>query len=190
MTYPRIILASASPRRLELVGKLIDDFAVEISECAEDAVGSPEHVVLQQGYDKALDVFGRNRDALVIGADTVVAIDGEILGKPRDRKDARRMLRMLSGREHRVLTGMCVVAPEFCRVRLDSTRVRFKQLDADAIEKYIATGEPMDKAGAYGIQGLDGAFVSGCEGNFDNVMGLCTPALAELLAEFGIPVKQ
>lgn len=176
-----IILASQSPRRRELLSEIIDDFQIEPALCEEDAHGTPEHVVLQQGYQKAIDVFSRHEDALVIGADTVVTIDGLILGKPRDDRDAARMLKLLSGRVHRVLTGMCVISKEGCAVSLDETLVSFREIGYDEIERYISTGEPMDKAGAYAIQGLGGAFVKSYEGDYDNVIGMCVKSLENIL---------
>ena len=190
MRERNIILASQSPRRRELMNEILDGYMIEPSRCPEDAMGTPERVVLQQGYDKALDVFGRHPDAIVVGADSVVAIDGMILGKPKDASDASRMLHILSGRQHSVLTGMCVVGPEGCAVSLDETRVRFRQLSDDEIERYILTGEPMDKAGAYGIQGKGGAFVTDCAGDFDNVIGLCVKSLEDILVnKFNVQLK-
>lgn len=187
MREPRIVLASQSPRRRELLGRLVDEFEIIPALCAETAQGVPARVALQNGYDKAMDVFMRERDALVIGADSVVAIDGLALGKPRDEEDARRMLRLLSGRKHSVFTGMCVVSDRGCAARLDETRVEFMPLDDARIDEYIATGEPMDKAGAYGIQGLGGALVRGYEGDYDNVIGLCVSGLRDILEQrFGM----
>lgn len=190
MACKRIVLASSSPRRRELLGRLTDEFDVEPSRCAEDAQGAPARVALQQGYDKALDVYSRNRDALVIGADTLVALEGRILGKPRCAEEARAMLRALSGREHSVFTGMCVISREGCAVRLDETRVRFKRLAGGMIDAYVATGEPLDKAGAYGIQGLGGALVDAVSGSLDSAIGLNAGALHELLERFGAEVRQ
>ena len=187
--YP-VILASQSPRRRELLSEIIDDYLIEPALCEEDAQGTPKHVVLQQGYQKALDVFSRHNDALVIGADTVVTIDGLILGKPRDARDAARMLHLLSGRTHSVLTGMCVISKEGCAVSLDETHVCFRTLTDDEIDSYIRTGEPMDKAGAYAIQGLGGAFVKSYEGDYDNVIGLCVKSLEDILkSKFQMQLK-
>ncbi len=189
MREPRIILASQSPRRRELLGRLVDEFEIIPALCAETAQGVPARVALQNGYDKAMDVFMRERDALVIGADSVVAIDGLALGKPRDAEDARRMLRLLSGRAHSVFTGMCVVSSQGCAARLDETRVEFMPLDDARIDEYIATGEPMDKAGAYGIQGLGGALVRSYEGDYDNVIGMCVNGLRDILEQkFGMNI--
>lgn len=185
-----IILASQSPRRRELLSEILDDYIIEPSRCPEDATGTPERVVLQQGYDKALDVFSRHLDAIVIGADSVVTIDGLILGKPRDAADASRMLHLLSGRRHSVLTGMCVVGPEGCAVSLDETHVYYRTLTDEEIAAYISTGECMDKAGAYGIQGKGGAFVTDCVGDYDNVIGLCVKSLEDILTnKFNVKLK-
>ena len=189
MADKRIVLASSSPRRRELLGRLVSGFETEPARCAEDAQGSPARVALQQGYDKALDVYGRNRDALVIGADTLVALDGRILGKPCDAADARAMLHALSGRAHSVFTGMCVVSAQGCAVRLDETRVRFRELTDELIDAYVSTGEPLDKAGAYGIQSLGGALVMDVRGDLDSAIGLNARGLAELLEQFGVAVR-
>lgn len=190
MRERNIILASQSPRRRELLSEILDSYIIEPSRCPEDAVGTPERVVLQQGYDKALDVFMRHPDAIVIGADSVVAIDGMILGKPVDDDDARRMLHMLSGRRHSVLTGMCVVGPEGCATALDETYVYDRSIPDEEIEAYIRTGEGRDKAGAYGIQGKGGSFVTRYEGDFDNVIGLCVKSLEDILTrKFDVKLK-
>lgn len=186
----RIVLASSSPRRRELLGRLVGRFEIEPAHCAEDAQGSPARVALQQGYDKALDVYGRNPDALVIGADTLVALEGRILGKPRDAAEARDMLRALSGREHSVFTGMCVASARGCAVRLDETRVRFRALSDELIAAYVATGEPLDKAGAYGIQSLGGALVQCVSGDLDSAIGLNARGLGELLERYGVAVRR
>ena len=186
----RIVLASSSPRRRELLGRLVGRFEIESARCAEDAQGSPARVALQQGYDKALDVYGRNPDALVIGADTLVALEGRILGKPRDAAEARDMLRALSGREHSVFTGMCVASARGCAVRLDETRVRFRELSDELIAAYVATGEPLDKAGAYGIQSLGGALVQCVSGDLDSAIGLNARGLGELLERYGVAVRR
>ncbi len=186
----RIVLASSSPRRRELLGRLVGGFEIEPARCAEDAQGSPARVALQQGYDKALDVYGRNPDALVIGADTLVALEGRILGKPRDAAEARDMLRALSGREHSVFTGMCVASARGCAVRLDETRVRFRALSDELIAAYVATGEPLDKAGAYGIQSLGGALVQCVSGDLDSAIGLNARGLGELLERYGVAVRR
>ena len=127
---------------------------------------------------------------VVLAADTIVALDGELLGKPRDPADAHRMLERLSGREHEVLTGVAVARDaEDCRAGVERTRVRFAELSAAEIEWYVASGEPLDKAGAYAIQGLGALFVDGLDGNYSNVVGLPLPLTYRLLREVGFSLR-
>jgi septum formation protein len=151
-----------------------------------------EHVVISAS-GKASDVASRLDEGIIIGADTVVVIDGEILGKPVDPADARRMLKILSGRPHFVYTGLCVVEKHGRNIlrRLtgyEKTEVRFGPLTNDIIEDYVATGEPMDKAGAYGIQERGSVLVEGIEGDYFNVVGLPVFRLSRMLMELGIPL--
>ena len=168
----RVILASASPRRKELLSHIVPVFDVIPSDIPEDAHGSPRQQVMQLAQSKAQDVAKSHPNAVVIGADTLVAIGRHILGKPNDEADAAAMLRHLSGRVHRVYTGVAVVCDSQIQVQCGVTRVRFETLSGDEISAYIATGDPMDKAGAYGIQGIGGKFISGIRGCYFNVMGL------------------
>jgi septum formation protein len=168
----RIILASGSPRRRELLSYLIDTFDVIPSGIDEVASGSPRQQVEKLALDKAIDIAQQYPDALVIGADTLVAVDDHVLGKPKDKADAAAMLRLLSGRYHSVYTGVAVVINGETHTIVEMTRVTFNRMTEDEIAEYIATGEPMDKAGAYGIQGYGGKYISGIEGCFFNVMGL------------------
>jgi len=168
----RIILASGSPRRKELLAYLFEAFDVIPSGIDEAASGSPAQQVEKLAADKANDIAGHYPDAVVIGADTLVAVDEHILGKPKDEADAAAMLRMLSGRSHNVYTGVAVITDGQMHTVVESTRVTFCRMSDDEISEYIATGEPMDKAGAYGIQGYGGKYISGIEGCFFNVMGL------------------
>jgi septum formation protein len=168
----RVILASASPRRKELLAYIISEFDVIPSGIDEMATGSPKRQVEMLAKDKAADIASQYPDALVIGADTLVAVDGQVLGKPKDTADAAAMLRLLSGRTHTVYTGVAVVGSGGTHTAVESTRVTFAPLSDDEITEYIATGEPMDKAGAYGIQGYGGKYITGIEGCFFNVMGL------------------
>ena len=135
---------------------------------------------------KASEVFARRPDSLVIGADTIVELDGEILGKPADRDDAFRMLRALSGREHRVYTGVALAVPEKSLCRAECTRVFFREMTDREIDAYITSGEPMDKAGAYGCQGLAGLFVERIEGDYFNVVGLPLCLLGQMLETMGV----
>lgn len=169
-----IVLASQSPRRRELLGRIAGDFTVEASQIEEkrDPAWTIQELPRQLAKQKALDVSGRHRLALVVGADTIVALDGQVLGKPQDAEDAARMLRSLSGRTHQVYTGVA-----FCRGGqvlssfVQCTEVDFYPLEEERIQRYLASGEPFDKAGAYGIQGLGGLFVEGIRGDYCNVVG-------------------
>ena len=167
-----VVLASGSPRRKELLGTMLDDFDVFPSDIPEIAHGTPRQQVMQLARDKAEDVAKRHPDAVIIGADTLVAIGRHVLGKPQNEADAAAMLRRLSGRTHRVYTGVAVVNGGRTHVQCGITRVRFETLSDDEIEGYVATGDPMDKAGAYGIQGIGGKFIRGIRGCYFNVMGL------------------
>jgi septum formation protein len=165
----RIILASASPRRRNLLRQIGFDFTVDESNVAEDTAG-----YASPGEKKAAEVASRYDEALVIGADTIVVLDGRVLGKPADAADAARMLRSLSGRTHEVYTGFCIVEKPGGRSAADfeRTRVTFRALTEDEIGAYVRSGSPMDKAGAYGIQDDFGAiFVERIEGCFYTVVG-------------------
>lgn len=191
----RIILASASPRRKELLGQAGYDFEVEVSEVDESVVsGNPREMVEQLSEIKAGAVALRYRtgetknregeDVLVIGADTVVVLDNCILGKPENEKDALRMLKELSGKAHQVYTGVTLI---YCndgrelkrRSFFECTEVVMRSISDREIRDYIATGEPMDKAGAYGIQGKAAVFISGIRGDYYNVVGLPICRLTE-----------
>jgi septum formation protein len=171
-----LILASASPRRIELLRQLGAPFAVRPSGAEEMPRRGEDGVAFARraARDKAEAVAAANPRAWVIGADTVVLLDGEILGKPRDESDARRMLRSLSGRRHRVVTAVALVAPGgvACEELAIETAVEFHILAEAEIDAYVATGEPSDKAGAYAIQGGAQAFVRAVEGSLTNVVGL------------------
>lgn len=182
----KIVLASQSPRRHELLAGLISDFEI-ITDNSEEVVDPellPEEVVKMLAMQKAQNVAAKaDADAIIIAADTVVFIDGKILGKPKDEADAAAMLRRLSGREHHVCTGIAVVDNKTGRAVSDiqRTTVCFKPLSDGEIDRYIATGEPMDKAGAYGIQNLGALFVEGIKGDYFNVVGLPICRLAQVL---------
>ena len=171
-----IILASASPRRSELLrGMGITGFDARPSRREEpyDFSARVRDAVERIALGKALDVFaGAGEDDIVIGADTLVFLDGAPLGKPKDAEDAKRMLRALSGREHRVITGVAVLRGKVRLVSSRVTYVRFRKLTDGEIDWYVSTGEPMDKAGAYAIQGLFAAYVKGIDGDYNNVVGL------------------
>ncbi len=147
---------------------------------------SAAELVRENAILKAREVFSRYGDCTVIGADTVVAVDGKILGKPSDESDAKRMLRMLSGSTHEVMTGVCVISPEGEMSEVCVTRVAFRDISESEIDAYVATAEPMDKAGAYGIQERASVFVSRIEGDYQNVVGLPISALSVMLLRLGI----
>lgn len=179
-----LILASGSPRRKELLARTGRSFRVIVSAADEIAAADmePASVAMQNARVKALAVAANVPDsATVIGADTIVVLDGRIFGKPGDEEDARRMLRELAGRTHQVITGVCLVHGGQCETFAETTNVCFRDLSASEIDVYIATGEPLDKAGAYGIQGAAGAFVDHIEGDYDNVVGLPVARLERAL---------
>ena len=181
------ILASASPRRRELLAELITDFEILPAKGEEKApIGcSPEELVKALARQKALEVAAlpQAQGKAVLGSDTVVALDGKILGKPATEAEATEMLTALSGRAHEVYTGVCIVYPTQMGgaeiVAADCTKVHFNPLSKAQIAAYVATGSPMDKAGGYGIQ--DGGLVEGIEGSFSNVVGLPLELLSRLL---------
>ena len=183
----RVILASASPRRAELLraaGIPFDVSPVEVDERFH--VGEkPEQAVARVAELKALAAAARHPDCLVLGADTTVVIGGEALGKPLNSADAVRMLGLLSGQTHTVLTGVCVCAQGRCRVHVESTEVRMAALSEAEIAWYVATGEALDKAGAYAVQGLASRFISGIHGSYSNVVGLPVAAVYQLLRALG-----
>jgi septum formation protein len=185
----KLVLASSSPRRRELLEKAGFEFEVRPSATEElrRSGESAEDFVRRAAREKSLDVAASlPPGSLVLGADTVVVIDGLILGKPTDRDDAARMLRTLSGSSHRVVTGVCLVrAPgETEALTHETTMVRFRELEEGEIRDYVESGEPLDKAGAYGIQGLASRFVTRIEGCFFNVVGLPVPMVYDLLKPF------
>lgn len=187
----KIVLASASPRRRELLEMLrVKNLEIVPARGPEEPHPElgPEALVMELSRHKAAEVSAayRGEDAAVIGADTVVALDGEILGKPKDAPDARRMLSALSGRSHAVYTGVTVIRGDTVLSRAERTRVWFRSLSGDEIARYVASGEPMDKAGAYGAQGLASLFVERLDGDFFNVMGLPLCLLGKLLKELGV----
>lgn len=197
----RIILASASPRRKEILGNIVEDFEIKVSEVDEraieeqvlkttdDMVEAGRLMTVLLGKAKANAVFEEedDKDVTVIGADTCVVTRDEILGKPKDREDARRMLRKLAGQKHYVITGVALISKDKVRTFYEETEVEFADADdfaEDAIERYIASDEPYDKAGAYAIQGRGGVLVKRINGDFYNVMGLPLSRLAKELWTF------
>lgn len=177
------ILASGSPRRKELLSLIIPEYEVLVSGCEESVPnGTPaEKVPALLAEQKALAVAKLRPDDTVIGSDTVVVLDGEIFGKPKDEAHAHTMLRALSGKRHFVYTGVAVAEKGSVRSFVQKTEVEFYELSDETIEKYVSTGEPMDKAGAYGIQGKGCVLVKGVVGDYFNVMGLPVAELARFL---------
>lgn len=179
-----MILASQSPRRRELLGFICAEFEV-IPAVGEEIIpegAAPAEAVLALSRQKAEEIAAQFPNETVIGADTVVSIDGEILGKPRDEQEAADMLKRLSGRVHSVFTGVCVVFPDGRTENFaEETKVEFYPLSEREIADYIATGDPMDKAGAYGIQERGAKNVKGIVGDFYNVMGLPVSRLYRVL---------
>ena len=177
-----LILASASPRRKELLGLFGIPFTIRVADIDEtmDENKSPFGEVGRVSRAKALAV-PRNGGEIVIAADTVVVCEGKVLGKPRDPEQAKAMLRLLSGRDHQVMTGCTVLTDDKCETFTEVTDLHFRQLGENEIEKYVASGEPMDKAGAYGIQGGAALFCQRMTGDYYNVMGLPVCRLWETL---------
>ena len=189
MLEPRVVLASSSPRRRELLSLIGIAHEVRPADIDERALAgeTPQAHCERLAREKAVALTGDAGDgALVIGADTIVVIDDAILGKPRDEDDAARMLRALSGRTHAVLTAVAVVRQGRVESGVESVRVTFRALDDTEIAAYIATREPMDKAGAYGIQGYGATIVERIEGDYFAVMGLALSRLIGLMARVGV----
>ena len=184
----RFILASASPRRKEILEKAGYSFEIIVSDADENITEdlSPEKTVEVLAERKALSVWESNRDSVVFGCDTVVAIDGRILGKPTDDEDAFNMLKMLSGRTHTVSTGVCICSENKTEVFSNTTQVEFYPLSDETIRSYIDSGEGKDKAGSYGIQGYGCVLVKEIKGDYFSVMGLPVSQSSRVLADFGI----
>ncbi len=186
-----IILASKSPRRQELLEKLGLTFTVcpaDIDETMDPALPLTQEIrrVSRQKAQAVAPQVGQND--LIISADTVVCVDGQRLGKPADEEAAKAMLRLLSGRTHEVVGGVCVLLGSHCETAAVTTKIHFRPLSEAEICAYVATGEPMDKAGSYGIQGLASIFVDRLDGDYYNVMGLPLCTLAGMLSRFGVNV--
>ncbi len=168
-----IILASASPRRKEILELADLKFDVMPSDAQEITTKTaPNEVVMELASLKAKDIYKKSeKQSMIVGADTVVAYQGQILGKPTDEADAKRMLTMLSGQTHEVYTGVCVIEDGKTKTFYEETKVTFYEISDEQINHYIKTGEPMDKAGSYGIQGKAAVFIKGIEGDYYNVVG-------------------
>lgn len=197
-----LVLASGSPRRQELLGYLTPSFRIVVTDAEETdrslpargtvlpPVGLPpeSHPALI-AWRKARAACAEAVDSVIIGADTIVVLDGDVIGKPKDAAHARQLLRRLSGRTHTVYTGLAVIdqsMPEHVRYNVIASDVTLAELTDETIARYVATGEPLDKAGAYGIQGLGGRLVQQVTGSYTNVVGLPLPALHRMLAAVGV----
>ena len=183
-----IILASKSPRRKQLLSMMGLEFTVQTADIDEtmDPSQTPAHEVAAVSARKAEKIAALHPQDVIVSEDAIVVIDGKILGKPKDEQDAARMLRLLSGRTHTVYTGLTVHANGKANTQVVSTGVTFRDLSNAEIAAYIETKEPMDKAGAYAIQGLAAMFVIGLDGDYYNVMGLPVCPLAMILRKFGV----
>ena len=182
-----LILASKSPRRHEIMRFMGLPFSDEVCtepERVEPGLSSSD-TVMQLALQKAEFALRLHPDACVIGADTIVDLDGEIIGKPRSGEDAVRTLTRMQGRSHVVYTGLAVLRRDYRDVRCVTTKVRFRPMTEREIRWYVSTGEPMDKAGSYGAQGFGSLFVDSIEGNYFNVIGLPAPVLYEMLRNAG-----
>ena len=179
----KLILASASPRRAELLRNAGIAFTAQPTRIAERQRRgeSPKKFAERLAREKARAIRARKPKSVVLGADTIVVIRGRVLGKPRDHRDARRMLRLLSGRSHQVTTAVCLAGPSFEDTRSETTRVTMRKLSEKEIRDYVSSGEPRDKAGAYAIQGIASRFVSRIEGCYFNVVGLPAPLVDRML---------
>jgi len=191
---PRLILASASPRRRELLQRAGVAFTVVPSNTLEAAqVGeTPDAYTLRVAAEKALDVARRHPGTWVLGADTIVEIDGEVLGKPRDETEGKRMLHRLSGRTHRVITAFVLVdgGGQVRASQVVISTVTFKPLSEAQIQEYLATGEPFDKAGAYAVQGLGASLIERVAGSYTNVVGLPLDEVVAVLRAAGLLLAQ
>ena len=176
-----LILASSSPRRQELLTQMGLPYQVFSPEVDEHQTGSPAEVVRALARRKALAAAHAHPNAAVLAADTLVHVAGELLGKPADADDAARMLQMLSGRWHEVVTGVCLAVDGVTDTQHATTRVLFTEMTEDEIRFYCDSGEPMGKAGAYAIQGLGGMFISEIHGSYTNVVGLPTALVRQML---------
>jgi septum formation protein len=188
MSECRVVLASGSPRRrqlLELIGIEHEIQPANIDESVRPRE-TPARYAERLAREKASVVASRDPDRITIAADTTVVVNKKVLGKPENEEDARRMLSMLSGREHTVITAIAVARGRKLRSAVEEVRVRFRRLREDEIDAYIATGEPMDKAGAYGIQGYGATIVECIEGDYFSVMGLPLARLIDLLRDLGV----
>lgn len=189
-TVGKLILASSSPRRQQFLHELGIDFSVEVQEIDEscDVGETPERLVKRLAEEKASGIARQFPDACVLAADTVVVIDNEILGKPKNSEDAEAMLKRLSGRWHEVWSGFSIQKPaeSLCVQQAVRTQVLFRELTEDLCRAYVLTGEPLDKAGSYGLQGRGGFLVDEIKGSYSNVIGLPVAQVIDIMLQYGI----
>src|SRR3989338_901665 len=187
-TKKQIILASASPRRQKLLKKVIKSFTIVPSHVDESTIRAKtsEAFAVKAALAKAEEIALKHKNSIVIGADTIVVLGNEILGKPRSKKEATAMLKSLSGKIHKVITGLAVVDTNTFKNITDYeiTKVRMGKPSIKLIKEYVDSGRPIDKAGAYGIQEIKKEFIDGIEGDYDNVVGLPVARIKELLKKF------
>ena len=182
----RLILASGSPRRRELLSRMGYTFEIQVPDVDENVNGKAKDIVAILSRRKAMAVAESNNDGIIIASDTLVSLNGEVLGKPADEADAFRMLKTLSGNTHEVFTGVTIIDAKSGKYETRSVRtgVCFRELSDDEIRDYIASREPMDKAGAYAIQGGAGKFVEKLEGSYENVIGFPVDDVQDMLNGF------
>lgn len=185
LLLPPLVLASGSPRRSEILNSVGWSFTKDVPDVDESVVDgeSPEAYVQRLALEKARAVSVRHGDSLILAADTTVVLNNEIIGKPFDLDDARRIITALSGNSHEVLTGVAVVSGKTEKVGIQSTRVNFSTMNSDEIEMLVQKGEPLDKAGAYAVQAQAALFIEGIEGDYWNVVGLPISLVYRLVAE-------
>lgn len=188
----QIILASKSPRKRAILEQVGLPFIIDASDCDEENIKfkTPREMVRKLSLEKAKIIAKRHPNEIILAADTTVIFKNQIIGKPKSKKDAFRILKLLSGKTHEVITGFTIVGKQKIKTYHVTSRVKFKKLSDKEINAYIATGEPMDKAGGYGIQEKGGLFVENIEGDYFNVVGLPIAAVSERLKEFGVNVTK
>lgn len=190
----KIVLASKSPRRRELLRQIGLDFVVDVSEIDEDKIShaSPLGLAKNLSKVKAEKIAKKHKDAIIIAADTLIVLNNEIIGKPKDKEDAKKMLQKLSGKTHFVITGFTIHDSRSKKeiTKALTSKVKFKKMTEKEINDYVETEEPLDKAGGYGIQDKGAVFIEKVEGDFFNVVGLPVFTLSEILKKFGINITE
>ena len=186
MNLPKLILASGSPRRSEILGFVGWEFEKQVADIDETELSgeNPKDCVRRLAKEKAGAVASNRKGSVVLGADTIVLIDGEIVGKPIDLNDARVMIKKLSGRWHEVLTGVALVRDSKSSIGVQTTRVKFKELSDSEVEFLVEKGEPLDKAGAYAVQAQAALFIEKIEGDYWNVVGLPINLVYRMMKDF------